>query len=78
MRNVDKLFLEELKMKIKNGKLVDYNYEDIKSIVLDAAIRWTREEHHDLVNTLIDEIHTAHMDEFRKRFVKKLKILKSV
>ena len=63
-------------MRIEDNKLVDYNYEDIKNIVLDAARRWTREEHHDLVNSLVDEIQKAHMDEFRKRFVKKLKILR--
>jgi len=63
-------------MRIKDNKLVDYNYEDIKNIVLDATRRWTREEHHDLVNSLVDEIQKAHMDEFRKRFVKKLKILR--
>lgn len=63
-------------MRIKDNKLVDYNYEDIKNIVLDATRRWTREEHHDLVNSLVDEIQKAHMDEFRKRFVKKLTILR--
>ena len=63
-------------MRIEDNKLVDYNYEDIKNIVLDATRRWTREEHHDLVNSLVDEIQKAHMDEFRKRFVKKLKILR--
>lgn len=55
-------------MKIKNGKLVDYNYRDIENIVLGATRRWTREEHHDLVNSLIDEIQITHMNEFRKRF----------
>lgn len=64
-------------MKMENGKLVNYNYEDIKSIVLDAVRRWTKEEHHDLVHSLVDEIQKAHGDEFRQRFIKRLKILKS-
>lgn len=55
-------------MKIKNGKLVDYNYRDVENIVLSATRRWTREERHDLVNSLMDEIQITHMDEFRKRF----------
>ena len=58
-------------MKLKNGKLVDYNYEDVKNIVVDAARKWTREEQHDLVSTLVDEIQKAHGEEFRKRFTGK-------
>lgn len=69
MRNVDKLFSEELKMEIKDNKLIDYNYEDIKSIVLDVVRRWTKEEQHDLISTLIDEMRMEARKEFRKRFL---------
>lgn len=58
-------------MKLKNGKLVDYNYEDVKNIVVDAARKWTREEQHDLIHALVDEIQKAHGEEFRKRFIGK-------
>lgn len=58
-------------MKIKNGKLVDYNYEDVKNIIVDVVRKWTREEQDDLVNALVDEIQKAYGDEFRKRFLKK-------
>lgn len=56
-------------MRIENGKLVDYNYEDIRNIALDAVRRWTRKEHHDLVNTLVYEMQEVHRKEFRKRFL---------
>jgi len=57
-------------MKIKDNKLIDYNYEDIRSIVLDVVRRWTKEEQHDLISTLIDEMRMEARKEFRKRFLK--------
>jgi len=56
-------------MEIKDNKLIDYNYEDIKSIVLDVVRRWTKEEQHDLISTLIDEMRMEARKEFRKRFL---------
>jgi len=56
-------------MRIKDNKLVDYNYEDIRSIVLDVVRRWTKEEQHDLISTLIDEMRMEARKEFRKRFL---------
>lgn len=63
-------------MKIKDNKLVDYNYEDIKNIVLGATRRWAREGHDDSVRSLVDEIQKAYGNAFRKRLVKRLKILR--
>lgn len=58
-------------MRIKDNKLVDYNYEDIKSIVLDAVRRWTKEEQDDLVSTLFYAMQKAYGEEFRKKVFKK-------
>ena len=32
-------------MRIENGRLVDYNYYDIKEVVKEAMTQWKKEKH---------------------------------
>ena len=43
-------------MKIKNGRLTDYNYWEIKEIVRSAVWRYTRERLYILIKGLKEEI----------------------
>lgn len=46
-------------MRIKNGRLEDYTYWDIKEIVRNAVWRYTRQRNYSLVRGLRNEIDDA-------------------
>lgn len=46
-------------MRIKNGRLEDYTYWDIKEIVKNAVWKYTRQRNYSLVRGLRNEIDDA-------------------
>ena len=46
-------------MRIKNGKLTDYNYWDIKEIVKNAVWKYIRQRNYSLVRGLRNQIDSA-------------------